>query len=280
MRVTRLADIAIATVVGGLLIGALVVCGYVFGSFFLMDRHTTRRGFGKNLTELLREVWVVVISQPFMPLYYLYGRRMGSGTGVPIVFVHGYMQNRVGFVRLARMLSKRGLGPLFGFNYPWTSSIDRSASRLESFVAKVCEETGKPSVDLVCHSMGGLVAMEMMRDEAKRKESKIRRCVTIAAPHGGVMWEGPMIGMSGSSLRRGSKLLGLHAGLTVGVPVLSVFSSHDNLVFPKESSMLAARGGTDIEVSGLGHMAILFSPDVADHVAKFLAAPDAVESRA
>ena len=38
-------------------------------------------------------------------------------------------------------------------------------------------------------------------------------------------------------------------------------------------SMLTKRGGRDVEVSDLGHLAILFSPIVADHVATFLAEP-------
>jgi len=199
---------------------------------------------------------------------------VGHGGGVPVIFVHGYMQNRVGFLGLARTLAKQGLGPLFGFNYPWFASMPSNAARLERFVERICKETGSAVVDLVCHSMGGLVAMEMMRDEASREKLKVRRCVTIATPHAGVMWRGPLIGIGATSLRRGSKLLEAHAGAKLAVPCLSVYSSHDNVVHPKESSSLALRGGRDVEVIGLAHLAILFSPQVADHVAAFLAEPN------
>jgi pimeloyl-ACP methyl ester carboxylesterase len=201
---------------------------------------------------------------------------MGRGRGVPIVFVHGYMQNRVGFVGLARALARRGLGPTFGFNYPWFIPITANAERLDRFLESVCKETGSSVVDLVCHSMGGLLAMEMMGSEAKRHQLKVRRCVTIATPHAGVMWRGPLLGIGAASLRRGSKLLTAHAGVKLAVPCLSIFSTHDNVVFPKESSSLALRGGQDVEVEGLAHLAILFSPKVAEHVATFLAAPDPV----
>lgn len=193
---------------------------------------------------------------------------------VPVVFVHGYMQNRVGFLGLARALARDGIGPLFGFNYPWFASIAANAKRLDRFVTKVCEETGAAAVDLVCHSMGGLVAMEMMRDEAHHGGLKVRRCVTIATPHAGVMWKGPLLGFGATALRRGSKLLEAHAGAKLAVPTLSVYSTHDNIVHPKESSSLALRGGRDIEVDGPAHLAILFSPKVAEHVASFLGAPD------
>lgn len=258
---------------------------YALGSFLLMGRHVTARRFGQSLASLVRELWIAGWTQPILPLFYLFGRRMHDGQkgGVPIVFVHGYMQNRVGFVGLARSLSKKGLGPMFGFNYPWFSSISSNAVRLESFVDRVCKETGSGAVDLVCHSMGGLVAMEMMKNQAARTAAppaaatfKVRRYVTIATPHAGVMWRGPLIGFGATALRCGSKLLAAHAGVKLTVPALSVFSSHDNVVFPKESASLALRGGRDVEVEGLSHLAILFSPKTAEHVASFLAEPDPV----
>ena len=269
-----------------LVVGVGIV-GYVLGSFLLMGRHVGARQRGASLRALIRELWIAFWTQPLLPLFYLFGHRMDSlfvqrgkdglaKERVPIVFVHGYMQNRVGFVGLARSLARRGLGPMYGFNYPWFASVDSNARRLDRFVARVCKESGSPAVDLVCHSMGGLVAMEMMRGEAKREKLAVRRCVTIATPHAGVMWQGPLLGIGASSLRRGSKLLETQAGTKLAVPCLSIYSSHDNVVHPKESSSLAIRGGRDVEVAGLAHLAILFAPEVADHVAAFLAEPDPV----
>jgi pimeloyl-ACP methyl ester carboxylesterase len=286
-----------ATAVAATIVIVVVgIAAYAFGSFLLMGRHVTAREIGRSLRELMRELWVAAFTQPLIPLFYVVGHRMDAffvrrgregiakaeadaaadaHAGVPIVFVHGYMQNRVGFLGLARSLAARGLGPLFGFNYPWFSSMTTNAKRLERFVERVCKETGSVAVDLVCHSMGGLIAMEMMRDEARSTPQalKVRRCVTIATPHAGVMWRGPLLGVGAASLRRGSKLLEAHAGAKLAVPCLSVYSTHDNVVHPKESSSLALRGGRDVEVEGLAHLAILFSPTVADHVATFLAEP-------
>ncbi|MCW5833691.1 MAG: alpha/beta fold hydrolase [Labilithrix sp.] len=268
------------------LAAAIVV--YALGSFFLMRRHTSARGVGISLRELAREAILAALTQPLLPFFYLYGYRMEPFGGrrarapsvVPVVFVHGYMQNRVGFVGLGRALAQRGIGPLYGFNYPWFLSIESNARRLDRFVTRVCRETGSAAVDLVCHSMGGLVAMEMLRVEAR----KVRRCVTIATPHAGVAWRGPIVGLGATSLRRGSKLLAAHAGYALTLPTLSVFSSHDNVVYPKETSYLVERGGRDVEVEGPAHLAILFSPVVAERVASFLlepgpAAAEAVETR-
>ncbi len=295
-------------------VAAIFVAGvwiYVFASYWLMRPHATERHPSIAIRAMVREAFLAFLSQPFLPLFYLVGRRMDrllflpgarralatmaeppplpaadlpeplveevAGEGpVPIVLVHGYMQNRVGFVALARALAVRGLGPIFGFNYPWFSSIDRNADRLARFVDEVCAETGASEVDLVCHSMGGLVAVEMMRKRAKAPPLRVRRCVTIATPHAGVAWRGPILGIGATSLRRGSALLEAHAGAELGIPCLSVYSSHDNIVHPKETASLGKRGGRDLEVEGEGHLAILFSKAVADHVATFLTERDPV----
>ncbi|MDF2698124.1 MAG: putative secreted lipase [Labilithrix sp.] len=244
------------------LFGSILV--YTLGSFALMRPYTAARTVRLSVRELVREVLLAVLTQPLLPLFYLCGHRMEplfqqraatprSPGAVPVVFVHGYMQNRVGFVGLARALARRGIGPQFGFNYPWFASIEANARRLERFVERVCRETGSAAVDLVCHSMGGLVAMEMLREEAHEAKLKVRRCVTIATPHGGVAWRGPILGVGATSLRRGSKLL---------------------------AAFLVKRGGRDVEVEGIAHLAILFSETVAEHVASFLleagaAAPEA-----
>jgi pimeloyl-ACP methyl ester carboxylesterase len=285
------AEIALSAAGGTVLLVLAGIGVYAFGSFLLMGRHVGARERGRSFRELLRELWIAGLTQPLLPLFYVVGRRMdaffaergkealravGAPPLVPIVFVHGYMQNRVGFVGLARALARVGLGPMFGFNYPWFSSVANNARRLERFVERVCKETGSTTVDLVCHSMGGLVAIEMMREEALRESPKVRRCVTIASPHAGVMWRGPLLGFGAGSLRRGSKLLEAHARHKLTVPCLSVYSTHDNIVHPKESSSLALRGGRDVEVDGPAHLAILFSPRVAEHVAEFLREPDPV----
>ena len=285
------AEVALAAVGATAILVSGAIAVYAFGSFLLMGRHVGARERSRSLRELARELWIAGVTQPLLPLFYFLGHRMDAffvqrgkeGLAAvsvvprtPIVFVHGYMQNRVGFLGLARALARIGLGPMFGFNYPWFSSIASNARRLERFVDSVCKETGSATVDLVCHSMGGLIAVEMMSDEARRESLKVRRCVTIASPHAGVMWQGPLLGFGAASLRRGSKLLEAHAGHKLTVPCLSVYSTHDNIVHPKESASLALRGGRDVEVDGPAHLSILFSPEVAEHVAEFLREPDPV----
>ncbi|MGE0325003.1 MAG: alpha/beta fold hydrolase [Polyangiaceae bacterium] len=251
-------------------LGALV---YLRVSYWAMSSHVERRSWLDTAKSLFFEWLCALWVQPLLPLYFLLGYRLGprparTGTRAPrpIVCVHGYGQNRVDFIWLARRFAEAGLGPCFGINYSFLSSVRDSSQRLEAFCKRVLEETGAPQVDLVCHSLGGLVAMDL----AARSPELVGRIVTIGSPHAGVLFRGPILGASGKDLRAGSELLKNHATLKAGVPVLSIYSSHDNVVHPKSTSSLSGRGGEDIEVPHLGHFGLLFSRSVADPSIAFL----------
>ncbi len=256
---------------------ALGIAIYLLGSFTLMRAYAPPRPLGLTGRAFVREAMWVILTQPLLPFFYFVGRRMGrfgSRPGeavVPVVLVHGYMHNRVGFLGLARALAKRRPAPLFAINYPWYASVPDNAQRLARFVAEVVRATGAREVDLVCHSMGGVVALEMLRAAAVGELAPappVRRCVTVASPHGGVVWRGPMLGEGAQNLRRGSALLAKHTE-AITIPCLSIYSTHDNVV-PKETSHLERRGGRDLEIPEVGHLSILFDRRVADAITTFL----------
>jgi pimeloyl-ACP methyl ester carboxylesterase len=269
---TLLAYVAIAL---ALALGAGIFV-YVAGSYALMLAHVDRRPVSRHLLEALRETAWAALTQPLLPLFYLVGRRFSPGRGTPVVVVHGYMQNRVDFLRIARGLARAGLGPVYGFNYPWFASVHANARRLARFCEGVRRETGAARVDLVAHSLGGLVALEYLHDEGP---AHVRRLVTIASPHAGVAWRGPVVGASGEQMRRGSPFLTERATREVRVPCLSVYSEHDNLVHPPASAMLGRRGGRDHAVPHVGHLAILFDPRVVRAVVDYLGAPEGAVAR-
>jgi triacylglycerol lipase len=265
--VERGASIAAAVVAAAVGLGILV---YVVGSFLMMRAHVVPRPFARALREALREMAWAMLTQPLVPLYYFVGRRLAPGTGTPVVAVHGYTQNRVNFLALARACRRAGVGPLYGFNYPWFASIHGNAARLARFVERVARETGAPQVDLVAHSLGGLVALEYLATSGR---DRVRRLVTIASPHAGVAWRGPILGAAGSAMRAGSPFLVERAGHPVPVPCLSIYSTHDNIVHPPATSGLVHRGAQDLPVDHVGHLTILFEPTVVRATVDFLSAP-------
>lgn len=248
------------------IVSMLVAAGaflYLVVSFGVMRRHTEPRGWGAFLRAFLHEAVALAWTQPILPLYYFVGRRMGGPRdGRPIIFVHGYFQNRADFVFLARVVARAKLGPIYGFNYDWTRSIARSASRLARFVEDVCRETGEPKVAIVAHSLGGVVALEYL--STGEGAARVDRCVTIASPHAGVLWRGPTFGASSRELRATSEYMRTNPSRALAIPTLSIYSSHDNIVHPSTTSGLVARGGEDERIEGVGHLGLLFSRAVAD----------------
>ena len=249
--------VVIATIVG--------VTLYIAFSYLLTNPFVPKRPMGEMAGSLLRETILAVVIT-LLPFYVAVGHKRGRGDH-PVVLVHGYTQNRVNFIYLSRFLRARGLAPIYGFNYFSFGDIRSNGKRLARFVERVCKDTGATSVDLVCHSMGGLVARQCIR----LAPGRVRRCVTIASPHSGVRYRVPIIGRGGRQLRAGTRFLMELSGAPLGVPMLSIFSTHDNIVAPAEASAsLAPWGGSDFVVDHVGHLAILFDKRVANAVADFL----------
>ena len=91
-------------------------------------------------------------------------------------------------------------------------------------------------------------------------------------PDGRVMW--PILGASGAELRAEGDYVQRLAQVALSPRVLSIYSTHDNIVYPPSSSMLAARGARDLAIDGGGHLALLFHPRVIDQIATFLLEPE------
>jgi len=253
------------SLLAAVVIGVLV---YVLVTFVMTYAHVPKRGIHHTFRYAFRETFLAVFVTLLFPLYVAVGHKRGRGTR-PVVLVHGYTQNRVDFVYLSRFLRARGLGPIYGFNYFSFGDIRSNGERLARFVEHVCKDSGASAVDLVCHSMGGLVARWCIRLEPGR----VRRCVTIASPHAGVRFRGPIVGRGGRQLRAGTHFLAELSTAPLGVPMLSIFSTHDNIVAPAhDAASLAPFGGRDFVVDHVGHLTILFDQRVASAVADFLLA--------
>jgi hypothetical protein len=132
------------------------------------------------------------------------------------------------------------------------------------FVQRV---TGAEQVDLLTHSTGGLFALDLIAEEP----SIVRRAAVIAIPARGVPWKGPVIGRAGSQLRTDSLYQAARVNDCGGTPVLSIYSAHDNLVHPVETSHLEGACVENLRVEGPGHLSVLFDKRVGDAVSSFLA---------
>jgi pimeloyl-ACP methyl ester carboxylesterase len=181
--------------------------------------------------------------------------------GAPaVLFVHGYVSNRSMMRAPVRALERNGFGPMRTFNFERVfAPIGELAEQLATKVEEVVRTSGQPKVILVCHSMGGLAARCYL---AKHGAGRIARLVTIASPHHGTALAPLVPGDNAKQMRRGSDFLEQLAKgegkVGPSCPATSIFTLHDNLVAPQETSRLP--WARNVALHGMGHIDILLSP--------------------
>jgi pimeloyl-ACP methyl ester carboxylesterase len=182
--------------------------------------------------------------------------------GLPVLLVHGYLSNR-GILRpVVRALESAGVQPVFTMNFRGIfAPVEHFVPQLEERVGRILEVTGQERIVLVCHSMGGLVVRAWM---ARHGTGRVARLVTIATPHCGTRIAAIGIGANARQMQPGSAFLEAlrrnEGDAGPGVAATSIYSLHDNLVAPQDSSRLP--WAKSIVLSGLGHVDILLSAEL------------------
>jgi pimeloyl-ACP methyl ester carboxylesterase len=167
----------------------------------------------------------------------------------PVVLVHGFLGDPTNFLVLRSYLAAGGIRNFATFAYPPRIDYPRLAARLGREIGDLCLATGASEVDLVGHSLGGLVArylVEMVRD------LPVRRLVTLGAPY----FASPLPPQE-----------------------LSILAAHDPFVPPPHPfygphAAHAAGGGGVVVIPDCGHWGLLYHPTVMREVAGFLSVPD------
>jgi len=180
----------------------------------------------------------------------------------PIIVLHGYAMNRANFLPLACRLARAGLGPIFGFEY-WTLGRTAAAARqLGWFIDEVRAATGAAQVDVIGHSMGGVVGRYHV--SLAGGDGVVAHLVTIGSPHTGTELSAVGLGHPTRELVLGSALL---TRLGAAPPptrtrVIVVWSRGDALV--PGAQQRALPGAEVLMYPDLGHVALLASRRVAD----------------
>jgi pimeloyl-ACP methyl ester carboxylesterase len=186
----------------------------------------------------------------------------------PVVVVHGYAMSRACFALLARRLARAGHGPVFGFEYWTLGRVGTAAQRLAAFVAEVRARTGSDRVDIVGHSMGGVVARYYIAFHGG--DAEVAHLVTVGSPLGGTGVSALAIGFASRELVGGSPLLTRLAavGISPTMKWLALWSHGDVLV--PAHQQVAPPGAATLAYEHLGHVAMLASRRVAEDISSFL----------
>ncbi|MEI4277241.1 esterase/lipase family protein [Klenkia terrae] len=192
---------------------------------------------------------------------------------VPVVLVHGMVDNRSIFTVMSRSLRRRGFTSVSTWNYsPLVQDVRVAADQLARHLEQICEQTGHERVHLVGHSLGGIVARYLVQCAGTERVASL---TTLGSPHGGTLWAHAVPTPLIRQLRSGSDLLAELGRPAPGVdiPVTAVYSDLDQMVLPIvhgrcDHPDLRAR---NVLVHGVGHMSLPIHRAVVDEVAATLA---------
>ncbi|MFE0703714.1 lipase family alpha/beta hydrolase [Streptomyces sp. NPDC058872] len=192
----------------------------------------------------------------------------------PVVLLHGFVDNRSVFVLLRRSLARHGRDHIESLNYsPLTCDLRAAAELLGRRVDEISARTGHAEVDVVGHSLGGLIARYYV--QRLGGDSRVRTLVTLGTPHAGTTVAPladahPLV----RQMRPGSEVLRELAGPAGGcrTRLVSFWSDLDQVMVPVETARLDHPDLLvhNVRVSGIGHLALPVHPTVAAGVREAL----------
>jgi pimeloyl-ACP methyl ester carboxylesterase len=208
----------------------------------------------------LHEFGASMLTSSYYMLKPLGLRLQAQARGLPVLLIHGYACNSGYWTPMSALLTAARISH-YGIDLePLGASIDDYAPQVQAAVERLCAATGTSQVIIVGHSMGGLVARAYLR---RYGHQRIARVITLGTPHHGTALASFGPGSNALQMRCNSAWLD---GLAASEANLqrslfsSIYSVHDNIVAPQDSSALP--GARNLVFGAIGHVALGRHPDV------------------
>jgi pimeloyl-ACP methyl ester carboxylesterase len=208
-----------------------------------------------------------------------------DGTRAPVVLLHGFGVTSAVLrpleARIRRTTGRPCVRLRLGCRLPLhLGDVRRSARRAERALERLARGAAFPRVDVIGHSLGGLVATYWLKriDQGRR----IRRVITLGTPHRGTPFAALGVLLFGAfspavwQMLPGSRLVRELAALPVPEgSELVALGSHDDAVVPARLALPPPAPRLRTRAIGrIRHVDFLWSRDVFRHVASALAGED------
>jgi len=180
-------------------------------------------------------------------------RGIGPTNGRVVLLQHGYVNNGAVWFFTARALEARGYR-VFTIDQPPFACIDVMGDLLAERVSEVLHITGAAQLTLVAHSMGGLICRAYLRRHGGASGDKIDQLITLGSPHQGTFHARLARGANGMQMRAGNVWLTSLGETLVGIPFTSIYSIHDTIIAPQDSSEVL--GADNVQLSAVGHVSM------------------------
>jgi len=186
----------------------------------------------------------------------------------PIIFVHGLAGNRGNFLLMEWYLKLLGRKRSYKIHFDAGLGIMDMAKSLATFISDVKNATGEPRVEIVAHSLGGIIA-RLAIGEYDLAHS-VKTLITLGTPHRGTYSARYANTGITRDLRPDSDLMKHLAARPLASCVRSVnfWSRSDLLVIPAESAIM--EGAEHVDVTPFTHLSYLISPKCWQTVGRLL----------
>lgn len=219
-----------------------------------------------------RRLLTIVLAGLIAAATVLIGTPAFAQTRTPVVFVHGYGGSASNWNTAQTVFRADGYSSSLLFTYDYNSNTDltRSAAGLSTFVEQVKARTGSATVDVVNHSMGGLVTQWYVHELGGA--SSVEHVASIAgANHGTTYASGCISFPSCRQMYPGSSFIQrVTSGDETPAPTqyATWYSACDGIIIPYTSTRLS--GATNNSVLCETHLGFLTNSGVFRDVADWL----------
>ncbi|MDP1540330.1 MAG: alpha/beta fold hydrolase [Moraxellaceae bacterium] len=191
--------------------------------------------------------------------------------GLPIVLVPGFFTNRGYLWAWRRHLVRHGYGQVYAVSpTPVFESIERNAEHVARFVQEVLQDTGAERVVIMGHSMGGQVIRLYLHRFGGLQH--VALAIAVGAPFRGTVLAagkeklGPIISQLTPSNAWAVAFTAEVEAAPCPIPFINLWSPQDTIVAPQHNSVVADFYGRNIELPGIGHMEMVTSLPVMQHL--------------
>ncbi|MEQ1504561.1 MAG: hypothetical protein ABMB14_20145 [Myxococcota bacterium] len=191
--------------------------------------------------------------------------------GRVVLCIHGYTQNATNFHGLRQVLEADGrptVAVSLGYRL---APLSWYARRLERALDGLVGAQNPDGIDVVAHSMGGVVLRMVLADRPDLRPA-LRTVVTLGTPHRGTAaTRGLGVLPELRALHRRSTLLAGLPQLPALIPdakVVTIAGDADTVVYPVETSLVT--GAHKVVLPGVGHAGLLTTPPAWDAVRRAL----------
>lgn len=178
----------------------------------------------------------------------------------PLVLVHGLGGNRGCWLPLRAFLRLHGRRRIYAFGYE-DGTIEAHAAELKRFIIEVLEATGEPQVEIIAHSLGGIIARWAVQKSGL--EGKVRTLITLASPNQGTYAAQYLNTPLTRPLRPASRLLNeLNRDDLSRLGMRFVTFSSDRDIYVVPATLMTHPAADNFTIPNLSHSQFLLSPVV------------------